>query len=970
MSRRFRRSSLYVFAVLTCLMASCSVSSGVGPEGGFLVFEVGGRVFTFTFGNVGPIAVEAGRTTQVATDRGPIFESTPTDRPPKATTSLPSSEVGVFGRRTGKAIVRSQALPLSGTATVTLLIAPGSSDDPCADGITLAEYDIVLTTGIASVVDEIAELSEAALAIVLTNDITICIQIEADFDGEFEIGTIEISFGTDEDPTPPGTEEPPPPTTGTTLQVPIDNEVGQAVVAPVTDTIRGVDYGVVGVIDARTPDAPDAGVPDYTESVSIDLNDLGLESVDRLYMGTHSAWVPDLPDGFKLATLTCSYAEGGSPTTLDLVMGTNTAEWSYDRPEHDTMFGGVQHARPLELYSFQTTIDSASEYTGYVYSVSLDLDPTRTLSCVSLTMVSQSVLAGGTAGDDDGDGVGDESDECPNTPAGTEVDTLGCPVEGGVTVDETFTGLAEGTGGSTESPESAADVPDSILTVIDEATALGGSYDMLFIIDATGSMSDDISAVKARLDEIIDAMIANGDGTQRAGVVTYQDLCNDGENSTVKLQELTNDLELVRDAINGISTGGGGDLPESVYDAIVFSMDPDNFTFVNPNRFALVIGDAPPQSPGNACYRASFTDAVNATTAAGVDANLYPIIVPLAGGGVSLPIGVARAKHNYPDSQGSLMKVGPRLARPLVDEPTWAGQAFSAITLEGPAGTPSTVGACPDDGGEGGGEGLCTEQADCADDEICTPDGVCIPGDFSTDGILGEDCSSDGVCNADCGDTDPDCLRCGDDEPDVCMEGCPGIDPDCTCADCPGECFDGICFARGEISYTDAVITYNPTFGGNDAPSDTNAATPENAIGAPDYDGSFATHVTLGQGGLIELAFTDNVLTNSGDSQFDLRVFEVGPDVEATFVAVRATGGTGSLLTGAGIVPDGEWFEVGRIEGSTRNVDIDAAFPGFDPGELEFDAVRLIDDKDQGGGGQPTPGADIDAVGAIATRPV
>ncbi len=101
-----------------------------------------------------------------------------------------------------------------------------------------------------------------------------------------------------------------------------------------------------------------------------------------------------------------------------------------------------------------------------------------------------------------------------------------------------------------------------------------------------------------------------------------------------------------------------------------------------------------------------------------------------------------------------------------------------------------------------------------------------------------------------------------------------------------------------------------------------------------------------------------------------MRVFEVGPDVEATFVAVRATGDTAGLLAAAGIFPDGDWFEVGRIEGATRNVDIDAVFPDFGPGELEFDAVRLIDDKDQGGGGGTTPGADIDAVGAIATLPV
>ena len=75
---------------------------------------------------------------------------------------------------------------------------------------------------------------------------------------------------------------------------------------------------------------------------------------------------------------------------------------------------------------------------------------------------------------------------------------------------------------------------------------------------------------------------------------------------------MTTDLEAVRTAINGIGLAGGGDTPESVYDAIVFGMDPDNFTFVNPIRFALVIGDAPPQSPGDACYEATFNEAVAA----------------------------------------------------------------------------------------------------------------------------------------------------------------------------------------------------------------------------------------------------------------------------------------------------------------------------------------------------------------------
>ena len=788
MSRHsFRTVCLTGLAVVLCFTLSCAVRQG---PGGTIVaeFTIGGKIFRVTFGSVGAIDVRANEKTSVGT-AVKVFDEKPTDTPSGGTMSLPSEEVGVARRLPGKDMVNAQALPLSGSATIRFLVASATSTDPCGEGVLLAEYEVTFVTGVVAVITEEYELSAAALSLFTSTDVTVCIEITADFDAVFTIGTVSIGFaggdntadftlrnldtvenihilmpsedfgdanrltpGTQREVTLAGVEvgdtvnvragrngvvlaetdcavigsfpyaatvdwdgfsltcnatagggtgsgEP---AAGEIIQVPIDNVGGNAVEAPVTQTIDGVDYGVVGVLDVRTPSVPASATPTDPNQISINLNNLGLQTVQRIYMGTHSAWVPDLPNGMKLATLTCSYAEGGTPTTLDLVMGQNTAEWSYDRAEHATLpGGGCGHARPDDLYNFQTTIDSASEYTGYVYAVDLALDSTRTLACMSLDIISEAELTGGSAGtegDDDGDGVPDEEDECPNTAPGTEVDEVGCPTTGGVTVDETFTGLAEGTGGSTESPATADDVPDAIIDVIEAATTADGGYDILFIIDNTGSMSDDISAVKARLDEIITLLQTTGDGTQRAGVMTYADLCWD-DPALVVLQEMTTDLEAVRTAINGIGLAGGGDTPESVYDAIVFGMDPDNFTFTNPNRFALVIGDAPPQSPGDACYEATFNEAVAAATAAGVDVNLYPIIVPIDG------TWRVRGYVGHPNEKADV-----RLARPDAAEPTWAGQAITAVTLEGPAGTPTAVGSCsglPENGGDGedGGDG-------------------------------------------------------------------------------------------------------------------------------------------------------------------------------------------------------------------------------------------------------------------------
>ena len=74
------------------------------------------------------------------------------------------------------------------------------------------------------------------------------------------------------------------------------------------------------------------------------------------------------------------------------------------------------------------------------------------------------------------------------------------------------------------------------------------------------------------------------------------------------------------------------------------------------------------------------------------------------------------------------------------------------------------------------------------------------------------------------------------------------------------------------------------------------------------------------------MRFTNNSLTGSGNSNLDLWIFEIGPDIEDTFVDVSKDGST--------------WFSVGAVTGSTRGVDIDAF--GFGTSDF-FSYVRLTD---------------------------
>ena len=164
--------------------------------------------------------------------------------------------------------------------------------------------------------------------------------------------------------------------------------------------------------------------------------------------------------------------------------------------------------------------------------------------------------------------------------------------------------------------------------------------------------------------------------------------------------------------------------------------------------------------------------------------------------------------------------------------------------------------------------------------------------------------------------------------------------------------FHGVDFPGGVASFADSVVSYNPAFGGGAVPS---AAFQDatQALGAPNFpEGTDPEYVSLGAGGRIVLRFTNNSLTGSGNADQDLWVFEIGPDVEDTFVDISKDGSI--------------WFSVGKVTGSTRGVDIDAF--GFGTSDF-FSFVRLTDDIALDATSGTTVGADIDAVGAIASAP-
>jgi hypothetical protein len=170
-----------------------------------------------------------------------------------------------------------------------------------------------------------------------------------------------------------------------------------------------------------------------------------------------------------------------------------------------------------------------------------------------------------------------------------------------------------------------------------------------------------------------------------------------------------------------------------------------------------------------------------------------------------------------------------------------------------------------------------------------------------------------------------------------------------------GTTYRNVTFPQGDISFADEVVSFRP---GTPNPTEPHLGA-QNALGVPDWlagknncrTQSECSFVSLGSGGELVVRFTDNVLTGSGDSEIDLWIMEVGPDVEDMTVDISTDGVN--------------WRSVGAIGGGKSGVDIDAY--GFGP-ETAFTYVRLTDDPNKGGRTGPTAGADVDAIGAISTR--
>jgi len=148
---------------------------------------------------------------------------------------------------------------------------------------------------------------------------------------------------------------------------------------------------------------------------------------------------------------------------------------------------------------------------------------------------------------------------------------------------KTFTQIAKDNTTAVRGPE---DMVGQITGIL--AKEKGKDVDIAVCLDVTGSMEPYFDAIRQRLIPMLKELSANF-ASFRIGLVFYKDYYDDFLN---KVFPFTNDFDALQKNIGSVKVGGGGDIPEAVYEALYAGAT--KLSWEADKRIMLLIGDAPP----------------------------------------------------------------------------------------------------------------------------------------------------------------------------------------------------------------------------------------------------------------------------------------------------------------------------------------------------------------------------------------
>ena len=123
--------------------------------------------------------------------------------------------------------------------------------------------------------------------------------------------------------------------------------------------------------------------------------------------------------------------------------------------------------------------------------------------------------------------------------------------------------------------------------------------DLAFVIDTTGSMSDDLAQVKTDMGSYLRSL-QSSDTDYRIAIVDYRDFperTGASQDYPYRVQlDFTNEYSAINASINALSLGNGGDGNETIYSALTDGLDSLSWR-KNAAKAVILMGDAPALDP-------------------------------------------------------------------------------------------------------------------------------------------------------------------------------------------------------------------------------------------------------------------------------------------------------------------------------------------------------------------------------------
>jgi hypothetical protein len=140
------------------------------------------------------------------------------------------------------------------------------------------------------------------------------------------------------------------------------------------------------------------------------------------------------------------------------------------------------------------------------------------------------------------------------------------------------------------------------------------ALDLAFVVDTTGSMGDEITYLQAELAGVVKRVKSEHAMRRvRLGLVLYKDR---GDEYVTRSFDFTEDLSKFLGELAGASAAGGGDMPESVNQALRDTVKELSWAGDESARLAVLVADAPPHYYADEQY--TYKNAINDLSARGV----------------------------------------------------------------------------------------------------------------------------------------------------------------------------------------------------------------------------------------------------------------------------------------------------------------------------------------------------------------